>query len=284
MNKGEGMKVNSWVISFLLSFAFITLEIFPAHAQGQMSNIESTDGRLTITETFLPTTQWVWIKVSKDLSGEDIFVPVVDGQMTKTFYLRFGPGQYNIQIHYTSDSKKYGSYYTLKKYEISNLDTRDLSFLLPSEQVQSEDPQIVALAEKLLSGVENELDKVKIIHDFVAQQLAYDYASYNDGTYNKKSYDALSVLRSGVSVCAGYANLFAAIGRAAQLRVAVVHGKGVTTRLTGNHAWNEVLINNEWKSVDVTWDDMETLRYKYFLPSEEEFTKDHLEREVRENY
>lgn len=278
------MKINSWLVSFGMTFLISSLMSFSVQAEEQVSINESNDSRYTVIESLPLSTNWVWLKVSKDLNAEDIFVPVTEGQLTKSFYLRFGPGKYNIQINHTSGLNKYGSYYTLKNLTISNLDERDLSYLLPSEQVQSEDPHIVSLAENLLAGVDNDLEKVKIIHDFVAQQLSYDFNSYYDGSYMKKSYDAMTVLNGGVAVCAGYANLFAAIGRAAHLRVAVVHGKGVTSRLTGNHAWNEVFIDNEWKSVDVTWDDMDVLRYNYFLKSAEEFSKDHLEREVRMNY
>jgi transglutaminase/protease-like cytokinesis protein 3 len=96
--------------------------------------------------------------------------------------------------------------------------------------------------------------------------------------------DAVSVLEHPSTVCSGYSNLTAALLRAANIRTRVISGTAKTEDGYGGHAWNEVLVNSEWKSLDVTWDDVENLRYDYFLPSSSVFEQDHRKEEIKENY
>jgi hypothetical protein len=68
------------------------------------------------------------------------------------------------------------------------------------------------------------------------------------------------VLHSRKSVCAGYANLFEALGRAAGLEVATIPGfaRGYGFRAGSesgdtNHDWNAVKLDGRWQLVDATW-------------------------------
>lgn len=75
--------------------------------------------------------------------------------------------------------------------------------------------------------------------------------------------DALSVLRTGLSVCQGYAALFLALAEHAGLSAALVsgHGKGfgysagqALSWPPSGHAWNAVRIDaGEWWLVDACW-------------------------------
>ena len=115
--------------------------------------------------------------------------------------------------------------------------------------------------------------RVKAIHDFVVLRLTYD-----DATLEKilaHDYSALPsqqaepVFAARTGVCEGYSRLVIAIGKAAGVEIAFVSGyiRDPSRRLTGVddpikaslqgvlHAWNAVLIDDEWLLLDATWDD-----------------------------
>ncbi len=95
----------------------------------------------------------------------------------------------------------------------------------------------------------------RAVHDYVSDRVAYDVASYRTGVYPPQ--DAATTFRSRRSVCAGYAALFEAIGRAAGLTVETVTGRArgmVTTGMGEGHAWNAVRLDDRWHLVDTTWD------------------------------
>jgi transglutaminase/protease-like cytokinesis protein 3 len=234
------------------------------------------------SQVFPANSTWALLKITKDQYIEEQILPVKDGILVRPIFLKNGDGDYQIKIYATSNIKKYGISYTyINKLNIQNRDDRDLTFLLPSEEVQSDNPNILKLALKLTESLDNDTDKVKKIHDYVAYKITYNMQGYLDGTYVNNPTDALSVLNNPITVCAGYANLFAALSRAAHIRTSIVYGKATVGTGTGDHAWNEVQIDGEWRIIDVTWDDIELLRYDYFFPTLEEFSKDHQKTEVR---
>lgn len=115
---------------------------------------------------------------------------------------------------------------------------------------------------------------VKAIHDYVALRLTYDKATL--ALYEQKRYaeapkqEAEVVFASRTAVCAGYARLVVAIGKAAGLEVAYVTGyardaeqlsvsgtdaTALASLEGGLHAWNAVKIDGTWMLLDVTWDD-----------------------------
>lgn len=97
--------------------------------------------------------------------------------------------------------------------------------------------------------------QVKAIHDFVADRVAYDAVALADDTIGPQ--DAQTVLREGVGVCAGYANLFQALAEAAGFESVVVVGdtRDESGAIAGGngHAWNAVKIDGGWYLVDATW-------------------------------
>jgi hypothetical protein len=119
-----------------------------------------------------------------------------------------------------------------------------------------------ATAEATLDGVAGHLAaepdpflRVKALHDYVALRVRYDVESYRSGKYPPQ--DAETVLRSRAAVCAGYANLFAAL--AERTGDEVVRVSGVSRNSDGDvsglgHAWNAARIGGTWYLVDATWD------------------------------
>ncbi|MEQ1567530.1 MAG: transglutaminase domain-containing protein [Myxococcota bacterium] len=117
------------------------------------------------------------------------------------------------------------------------------------------DESIDRLGQQIAAQTDGDLEAARLVHDWIALHVAYDAESLLPG--RRAPQDADTVFRTGKGVCAGYSNLFVALGRAAGLDPAYVTGN-VRARdgdLAGSsHAWNAVKIDGKWALLDVTWD------------------------------
>lgn len=231
--------------------------------------------------------KWVRVYITGNGKTEDSFYSVSEGErFDKSIPLRHGRGSYTFQIMTSKSDMKYSQYAVEHQGTFINSSSEVLDAIAPSCDVQSDAPEIVALAESIIQGLQTEMDKAAAIHDWVASNIAYDVDSYFQGTYAQKEWDALTVLRSGKAICAGYSNLTAALNRAAGLESKVVIGDAKVYQAGWTaHAWNEVKVDGRWVAQDTTWDAgsvdfvKKTFTFrpgrKYFNPSPEEFAKDH---------
>lgn len=155
----------------------------------------------------------------------------------------------------------------------------------PLAEALPELDSIEALGEHIAAHTSGQAEAARLIHDWIALNVAYDVASLEPG--QRKPQDADTVFRSHVGVCAGYANLFVALASAAGLDAAYVTGNvrdhdGELT--SGSHAWNAVKLDGRWALLDVTWDagivggDGFEARYKsaYLFTPPEIFRSNHL--------
>lgn len=114
---------------------------------------------------------------------------------------------------------------------------------------------LVSVAKYLVSEERNPFQRIKALHDYVASRVEYDVRAYRSKTYPPQTPEA--VFQNRRAVCAGYANLFAAMGQAAGEEVVTLTGDVPTPTGDsefGSHAWNAVRIEGAWYLVDVTWD------------------------------
>ena len=134
--------------------------------------------------------------------------------------------------------------------------------------------------------------RVKALHDYVADRVAYDAASLYAGRYPPQ--DAATVFRTRLGVCAGYANLLAAMGTAASETIVVVSGDARSPdgkELTGGgHAWNAAKVQGKWYLIDATWDSGHVSQEKgftkaysteYLFPPPRTMALDHFPREAQ---
>jgi len=175
----------------------------------------------------------------------------------------------------------------------------------PSYDIQSDNQEIINLAADITSGIENNYDKAVAIHDWVANNIYYDYDSFYSRNYINLDTSALGTLHSQKSVCEGYANLTAALLRAAGIPAKKVSGfaLGVSNaswpenfepNRDSNHAWNEAWLNGRWVIIDTTWDSQNTWEnggvskneglsgYHYFDISPDLFSADHVIKDYSE--
>lgn len=123
---------------------------------------------------------------------------------------------------------------------------------------ESEEQSVQSLAAYFRYQVQDDLELARAIFIWLTDNIAYDTEAYFAGT--GAVYAPESVLRKRKSVCEGYARLYKAIGEAAGLVVEQVtgyakgYGYATGSPIRGtNHAWNRVLIGEEWLLIDATW-------------------------------
>lgn len=127
-------------------------------------------------------------------------------------------------------------------------------FLRPQQNIEP-------LVRSLLQGVSDDFHKVKILHDWVADNIAYDVESFLAGAQTDATWQNTLLRRK--SVCHGYASLLEKMCQLAGIPCATIsgHGRGYGFGSGGpenaaevNHAWNGVQVAGYSYLVDVTWD------------------------------
>ncbi len=133
------------------------------------------------------------------------------------------------------------------------------------------------IVNKCTTSDMNEYEKVKALHNYLILNTKYD-ATYENNAFMTPHF-AISVLFEGHGVCDGYAEAFKILLNAAGIECKVMYG----TTPYGNHAWNQVNIDDQWYNLDVTWDDPDNsnlIGYDYFLKDDKEFSKEHIALDV----
>jgi hypothetical protein len=237
--------------------------MFPAFPDGGIGTSNVTTQNASFNpDTMTPSdARWLMLRVIKSGgsdAGYQSVAPAVPGQPLPTVYMAEGPGDYTIQFFYTSDPDRSASMSLLTSFQATNTDQDDLSFLLPSLEVQSQSSDIVALANQLTQGLSNDMDKSRAIHDWVASNVAYDVSAYFSGNYVNKAYDSETIMQTRIAICDGYSNLNAALHRAIGIPArevqGMLYGVACNTSTATTHAWNEIYIDGRWVTEDTTWD------------------------------
>lgn len=236
--------------------------------------------------------KYIWI-ILKDSNGKEVYNNIVSNSTGSiSLYLdKIAEGKYSVNL-YTS-SERYGSYKSLiygndieilyKDGKLSfvpypyydhnmavvnnkRTDEKALAYYMqPSSNIQSDNQEIIDLANSITAGIANDYDKAVAIHDWVCNNIYYDWDSYLSKNYTGIDTSALGTLHSKRSVCDGYSNLTAALLRAAGVPAKKISGfaLGVSSdywpenydpNRDTNHAWNEFWANGRWVILDTTWD------------------------------
>tara|TARA_R110001583_G_scaffold50720_6_gene158423 strand:- start:1221 stop:2168 length:948 start_codon:yes stop_codon:yes gene_type:complete len=156
------------------------------------------------------------------------------------------------------------------------------------------------LAKRISNDFNTELEKVRAVYTWIAENIMYDRKEY--GIYNytytsekdrelkrKTYYKKLSkrVISKGKAVCEGYSILFLKTCDFLNIKATFVNGLGKIRYLeigntfdTSRHSWNIVEIDNEKFLLDVTWAEgslkLNKFRFEYnFLTPPDLFIKNH---------
>ena len=225
-----------------------------------------------------------------------------DNKLDTKIYLSLGEGEYEILLYTTNeelDSRSLDNAELFRTYTVTNNDTRD-RYLVPSEYIESDHPDIIALAESITKDMPSDSFKSRAIHNWVTWNIAYDADTYFSGGDRMDS--ALETLQRKLTDCDGYARLNVALHRAAGIKARIVVGMLINPdegeswdkveEDAVNHAWNEVYYNDRWVIQDPTLNAgyidpdkkifVRDTHHQYYDPHPVTFARDH--RAVNLNY
>lgn len=136
--------------------------------------------------------------------------------------------------------------------DLDAMDRRALS--APHEAARS----VETLAAWLVADARNDTERARAIFRWITANIHYDVAAFRARRHLDTAPAVTLAARS--AVCGGYARLFEALARAANLEVETISGfsRGVGYEVgdedtKSNHAWNAVRIGGVWKLLDCTW-------------------------------
>lgn len=150
---------------------------------------------------------------------------------------------------------------TTEPYQTGKMDpqVREVPQVMMAQVFSSPEPVLPQVVAALLTRSTDRFNKTKIMHDWICDNIAYDYEMAASGKVDGQDY--ASVLKKKKAVCVGYANLLKKMCDIAGIEAIVIGGSlkakdyGWTGKVpSGPHAWNGVYINNKWYLVDATLD------------------------------
>ncbi|HMR39592.1 MAG TPA: transglutaminase domain-containing protein, partial [Ignavibacteria bacterium] len=147
------------------------------------------------------------------------------------------------------------------------------------------------LTKELLANINDDFEKVKIIHDWITTEIEYD----NEIQLRRSDLirDTYDVLKTKRAICVGYCNLFSEMCSYAGFETVAINGVAknsfeneytLPVNFPGsNHQWNAVKIHGKWYFVDITWNAgysykrSFTFRYSttYLFTEPQDFIKNH---------
>lgn len=117
---------------------------------------------------------------------------------------------------------------------------------------------IDAIALYLAKAAHTDMEKARAIYVWLTDNITYDANGFNYGNYGENTPE--EVLRTRTAVCAGFADLYTALGLRLGLQIKTVIGyaKGFGYNpgdgfYDSNHAWNAIFIDGKWRIFDATW-------------------------------
>ena len=157
-------------------------------------------------------------------------------------------------------------------------DNNQQLYLLRADQMQeqivmitindTERQTLCNAAQSITAGCTTDEQKVKAIYTWITQNLYYDWDGVNSGNLSKG--DPYSAYQTRITVCEGYATLFAELLNAVGIPCVALHGASIQDPLgirrdeasswnaaqydEIDHAWNAAYVNGKWLYYDTTWD------------------------------
>lgn len=121
-------------------------------------------------------------------------------------------------------------------------------------------------SDKICAGIDDPYQKIKALHEWMCENIYYDYDYYNQKS-DDLYYSDKEVFEARRTVCGGYTNLLASFIRAQGIPCRKVRGfalglgygtkqwtQDIIDAKEENHAWVQAYIDDRWVTVDSTWD------------------------------
>ncbi|MBP5158342.1 MAG: hypothetical protein ILP18_10795 [Treponema sp.] len=152
------------------------------------------------------------------------------------------------------------AFFSLQLYArgMMNSRVRNVPSDISANVIQNPKKNLGALVQNLTEGLGDDGLKVRVIHDWICDNIAYDADMYFSGKVKKQDWE--SVLKGRKALAPGYVDLFNKMCDLAGIESIAIKGYfkgfgyGDDIPNEPNHVWNAVKIGSGWKLVDVTLD------------------------------
>jgi len=211
----------------------------------------TADGKINISGQ--TTNKKIKALIIKDDYQEWFDIDLANGKFNKDIWLTEGKGQYEVNIMVNLEDRKYT--YGPKLYIENVADVN--RFLVPTKDIDSNDPDISDLAKRLTRLSQTDRDKARNIYNWITRNIKYDYSKYLNQLANNYTdvYGAVNTFKTKKGVCYDFSTLFAAMARSIGLEAKVIRGNYVSGKRQEYHAWNEIYLQDEgkWIKLDSTF-------------------------------
>ncbi|MCQ6268280.1 transglutaminase domain-containing protein [Fictibacillus sp. WQ 8-8] len=237
-------------------------------------------GKINPNAQYAKDTDTVFVQTKKGSLEAMYAIPVENYKFNGKFYLRFGPGSYEVNVfapEITSGNTNVQHFTGVAHFNVENTNPNDGRYRLPSRGIQSDDPEIGRLSEKLMKGKANDKEKALAVYKYVAKNVRYDVQKLNQRSF---AFDdsAIKTLHEKKGVCQDFSYLGIAL-----LRAGGMEARMATGYAGQDHAWIETKVDGRWLTMDPTWGSgylqnnefIRNFTMKYFDPAPSEFKKTH---------
>ncbi|GMQ60729.1 hypothetical protein AN1V17_51310 [Vallitalea sediminicola] len=243
MPKGE-LQLKKIVLTFIVTLIFVAIAGTSVFAKSEIIKVNADNGTVSIN---YDTTNYSDLKVVVK-KGSDKYIYNLNSS-NEELPLQMGNGDYTVGIYQRVDGNKY-KLLTSDKVHIES--TKYAVFLASVQNVQwTSNSKAAILAEKITKDAKTDREKIEAIYNYIIDNVNYDNEKAKDVS-SRYLPSTSETLASQKGICYDYASLFAAMLRSLDIPTKLVHGESNFTSVY--HAWNEVLVDNEWIVVDTTID------------------------------
>jgi hypothetical protein len=233
-----------FIILILVIMSMVSASAIP------MATLDTQSIETGILSVLYQVPQTNTTKIMIENGSNRVFYNLPSDRTEERFALLMGDGNYKISI---LEHVK-GNQYRPVQTETLQVNIKDYSTLYLSSVQEirwNEEMAAIQKAAELTDGMTTDLEKVTAVYEYMVKNISYDYDKIPTLT---SSYlpDVDSIFLSNKGICYDYASLFAAMLRSVGVQAKMA--KGYAARLEEYHAWNEVMVDGEWRTVDTTID------------------------------
>ncbi|MEK4062384.1 MULTISPECIES: transglutaminase-like domain-containing protein [Paenibacillus] len=237
---------------FLTLFVLVTsVQVSTANASsvesGWLNTSQLSQGVVQVSYD-VPKDKRIKLMITKD--NKSYSYNLYASKSTETFPLQQGNGAYKVSVLENTSGNK---------YKVLSSETVDLSmsntnavYLSSVQNVKwNSSDKAVLKAKQLTQGLTTDEAKVQAIYNYIVANVKYDYTLAANVTQDYIPNND-NTLASKKGICYDYASLFATMLRSEGIPTKLVMGN--TSYVSVYHAWNEVLLNGKWVTIDTTVD------------------------------
>lgn len=189
-------------------------------------------------------------KRSKLIISKDKITRTYDFNKNSYCPLQLGNGKYKISIW---ELKSGSTYKKIKDFYVElEIEDQTLPFLQSIQMVEwNNGNKAIIKGKDLNKAAKTDLEKINNVYNYITKNVKYDFVkAKNIGNIYTPNID--KIIEEKTAICYDFAVLNAAMLRSQGVPTKLV--TGYRKDISSYHAWNEVLVDGQWKVVDATYD------------------------------